>query len=100
MEAMEKLKRRREEYEWAIPGDFDSYVENMSIDGQWGGEFELLMLSQVLSRCIEVYMMTTTPERSLTKVQTYGERFIYTAPKPICLLLEDCHYFALVEDTL
>ena len=63
---------------------------------QWGGEFELLMLSQVLSRCIEVYMMT---ERTLTKVQTYGERFICTAPKPICLLLEDCHYFALVEDT-
>lgn len=45
--AVAELIRERKEIEWAIEGNFDSYVRRMSRSGEWGGEPELLMLSKV-----------------------------------------------------
>ncbi len=44
--AVAELIKQRKEIEWAIEGDFNSYVRRMSRNGQWGGEPELFMLSK------------------------------------------------------
>merc|ERR1719265_2144483 len=72
--AMEELKRRREEIEWAIEGNFKRYVKRMSKQGKWGGEPELLMLSRSLQCPIVVF--THNPD--LRQIQAYGEH--YTGP--------------------
>eukprot|EP00438_Fugacium_kawagutii_P013269 Skav218300 [mRNA] locus=scaffold2388:123317:124154:+ [translate_table: standard] len=91
--AVAELIRERKEIEWAIEGNFDSYVRRMSRSGEWGGEPELLMLSKVLHSCIEVYMMTPT----LKKIQTYGEEFT-DVPAIRVLFHGYGHYSAMVED--
>ena len=48
--AVAELVRQRKEIEWAIEGNFDSYVRRMSRNGEWGGEPELLMLSKAGNR--------------------------------------------------
>lgn len=47
--AVAELIKQRKEIEWAIEGDFNSYVRRMSRNGQWGGEPELFMLSKARS---------------------------------------------------
>lgn len=59
MQAVEELRRRKEEVLWFLEGDFDAYVEAMSQPHVWGGEPEILMLAQVLNRPIHVYMEET-----------------------------------------
>ncbi|KAI6696716.1 hypothetical protein NL676_016835 [Syzygium grande] len=48
--------KRREETEWFIEGDFDTYISQMRKPHVWGGEPELLMASHVLRMPITVYM--------------------------------------------
>mmetsp|Transcript_51067 Transcript_51067/g.81584 ORF Transcript_51067/g.81584 Transcript_51067/m.81584 type:complete len:197 (-) Transcript_51067:42-632(-) len=89
--AVAELVKNRKELAWAIEGSFNSYVRKMSRLGEWGGEPELLMLSKVLKRPIEVYMLTP----NLKKVQTYGQEF---KTKTIRVLFHGYgHYSALVE---
>ena len=45
-QAVAELIRERKEIEWAIEGNFESYVRRMARNGEWGGEPELLMLSK------------------------------------------------------
>ncbi|XP_057541343.1 OVARIAN TUMOR DOMAIN-containing deubiquitinating enzyme 4-like isoform X1 [Amaranthus tricolor] len=52
----EELIRRRQETEWFIEGDFDTYVSRIRKPHVWGGEPELLMLQHVLRMPITVYM--------------------------------------------
>mmetsp|Transcript_95240 Transcript_95240/g.269176 ORF Transcript_95240/g.269176 Transcript_95240/m.269176 type:complete len:198 (-) Transcript_95240:159-752(-) len=93
MAAVQELVWRREEIEWAIEGDFDSYVAEMARSGTWAGEPELLMLSHHLQRPIEVYM----PD-PLRRVQAYGEDL---KPAAICVLFHGSgHYEALVEESI
>lgn len=89
-QAMEELKRRRDEIEWAIEGNFNRYVKRMSRRGKWGGEPELLMLSHSLQCPILVY--TYNPD--LRCIQTYGEDL---QGSPLRLLFHgQGHYEALV----
>ncbi|XP_073287410.1 ras-related protein RABA4d-like isoform X4 [Primulina huaijiensis] len=44
----DELVKRREETEWFIEGDFDTYVSFIRKPHEWGGEPELLMASHVL----------------------------------------------------
>eukprot|EP00435_Cladocopium_sp_Y103_P010680 s3990_g2.t1 len=89
--AVAELVKHRKELAWAIEGNFNTYVRKMSRLGEWGGEPELLMLSKVLQRPIEVYMLTP----NLKKVQTYGQEF---QTKTIRVLFHGYgHYSALVE---
>mmetsp|Transcript_77761 Transcript_77761/g.128878 ORF Transcript_77761/g.128878 Transcript_77761/m.128878 type:complete len:259 (+) Transcript_77761:58-834(+) len=89
-QAMEELKRRREEIEWAIEGNFKRYVKRMSKQGKWGGEPELLMLSHSLQCPILVY--TYNPDLRL--IQTYGEEL---QGSPLRLLFHgQGHYEALI----
>ncbi|CAE7169899.1 OTU4, partial [Symbiodinium pilosum] len=56
--AVEELIKRREDIGWIVEGDFDEYVARMARPGTWGGEPELLMLSQhVLEMPLEVYLV-------------------------------------------
>ena len=54
--AMDELARRRDEYSWAVEGDFEAYVAAMRRPHAWGGEMELLMAAQVLRAPIAVAM--------------------------------------------
>ncbi|CAO2172418.1 unnamed protein product, partial [Urochloa humidicola] len=45
----DEFVKRREDTEWFLEGDFESYVRKMRKPHAWGGEPELLMCSHVLS---------------------------------------------------
>ncbi|XVE68641.1 hypothetical protein DITRI_Ditri09bG0084900 [Diplodiscus trichospermus] len=47
-QVVNELLKRREETEWFIEGDFDTYVKEIQQPFVWGGEPELLMASHVL----------------------------------------------------
>ncbi|KAE8717916.1 Cysteine proteinases superfamily protein isoform 3 [Hibiscus syriacus] len=47
-QVVNELLKRRDETEWFIEGDFDSYVREIQHPYVWGGEPELLMASHVL----------------------------------------------------
>uniref|UniRef100_A0A5B7BSM8 Ubiquitin thioesterase OTU n=2 Tax=Davidia involucrata TaxID=16924 RepID=A0A5B7BSM8_DAVIN len=47
-QVVNELLKRREETEWFIEGDFDTYVKRIQQPYVWGGEPELLMASHVL----------------------------------------------------
>ena len=70
--AMDELVRRRDEYAWAVEGDFGSYVDFMRQPHAWGGEMELLMAAQVLRAPIAVAMAQPV---ELRVIATYGEEF-------------------------
>ncbi|KAJ6408179.1 hypothetical protein OIU84_011482 [Salix udensis] len=55
-EVADEFIKRREETEWFIEGNFDTYVSQMRKPHVWGGEPELLMASHVLKMPITVYM--------------------------------------------
>ncbi|GMH20124.1 hypothetical protein Nepgr_021965 [Nepenthes gracilis] len=75
--------KRREETEWFIEGDFDTYISQIRKPHVWGGEPELLMLSHVLEMPITVYMHDEN-SRGLISIAEYGQE--YGEENPIRIL--------------
>ncbi|KAI4373072.1 hypothetical protein MLD38_011235 [Melastoma candidum] len=73
-QVVEELKKRREETEWFIEGDFDAYIKRIQEPYVWGGEPELLMASHVLKTPIWVYMIERS-SGSLANIAKYGEEY-------------------------
>eukprot|EP00899_Mesostigma_viride_P006198 jgi/Mesvir1/1557/Mv14536-RA.1 len=100
-----EFQKRREEVEWFIEGDFDSYLRYMSQPTVWGGEPELLMLSHVLRWPIKVFIPTRGQEYThVTAIGTYGEEYATNGKDPsivkdpILLWYDGVgHYNALAE---
>ncbi|XP_073132415.1 OVARIAN TUMOR DOMAIN-containing deubiquitinating enzyme 4-like [Henckelia pumila] len=90
---VDELVKRREETEWFIEGDFDTYVSNMRKPHEWGGEPELLMASHVLQMPITVYMYDRN-SGGLISIAEYGQE--YGKDNPIEVLYHGFgHYDAL-----
>ncbi|CAI9287830.1 unnamed protein product [Lactuca saligna] len=70
----DEFVKRREETEWFIEGDFDSYVSQMRKTHVWGGEPELLMASHVLKMPIWVYM-SDADSGGLICIAEYGDEY-------------------------
>lgn len=86
--------KRREETEWFIEGDFNTYVAQMRKPHVWGGEPELLMLSDVLKMPITVYMRDDS-SGGLISIAEYGQE--YGKENPIRVLYHGFgHYDALL----
>ncbi|XP_022982976.1 OTU domain-containing protein At3g57810-like isoform X2 [Cucurbita maxima] len=85
--------KRREETEWFVEGDFDTYVSNMRKSHVWGGEPELFMASHVLQAPIIVYMYDKDAG-GLISIAEYGDE--YGKHNPIRVLYHGFgHYDAL-----
>lgn len=65
---------RREETEWFIEGDFDTYVSQIRQPHVWGGEPELFMASHVLQMPITVYMRDEDSGGLIT-IAEYGQEY-------------------------
>ncbi|XP_073052209.1 OVARIAN TUMOR DOMAIN-containing deubiquitinating enzyme 4-like [Primulina eburnea] len=90
---VDELVKRREETEWFIEGNFDTYVSNMRKPREWGGEPELLMASHVLQMPITVYMHDRN-SGGLIAIAEYGQE--YGKDNPIEVLYHGFgHYDAL-----
>lgn len=90
----DEFVKRREETEWFIEGDFDTYVSQMRKPHVWGGEPELLMLSHVLRVPITVYMHDNK-YGGLISIAEYGQE--YGTDNPIRVLYHGYgHYDALL----
>lgn len=86
--------KRRDETEWFIEGDFDTYVSQIQKPHVWGGEPELLMLSHVLRMPITVYMRDED-SGGLISIAEYGQE--YGKDSPIRVLYHGYgHYDALL----
>ncbi|WVY96695.1 hypothetical protein V8G54_028846 [Vigna mungo] len=72
---VDELLKRREETEWFIEGDFDTYVKRIQQPYVWGGEPELLMASHVLKTPISVFMRDTGSV-DLVNIAKYGEDYM------------------------
>ncbi|XP_024974561.1 OTU domain-containing protein At3g57810 isoform X2 [Cynara cardunculus var. scolymus] len=89
----DEFVKRREETEWFIEGDFDSYVSQIRKTHVWGGEPELLMASHVLKMPISVYM-NDQDSGGLISIAEYGHE--YSKEDPIRVLYHGFgHYDAL-----
>ncbi|XP_071720971.1 OVARIAN TUMOR DOMAIN-containing deubiquitinating enzyme 4-like [Rutidosis leptorrhynchoides] len=89
----DEFVKRREETEWFIEGDFDSYVSQIRKTHVWGGEPELLMASHVLKMPITVYM-NDKDSGGLISIAEYGHE--YSKEDPIKVLYHGFgHYDAL-----
>ncbi|PIA48528.1 hypothetical protein AQUCO_01400843v1 [Aquilegia coerulea] len=85
--------KRREETEWFVEGDFDTYVSHIRKPHVWGGEPELFMASHVLQMPITVYMYDEDA-RGLISIAEYGQE--YGKENPIRVLYHGFgHYDAL-----
>lgn len=85
--------KRREETEWFVEGDFDSYVSQMRKPHVWGGEPELFMASHVLEMPITVYMYDENAG-GLISIAEYGQE--YGKENPIRVLYHGFgHYDSL-----
>ncbi|KAJ6699930.1 hypothetical protein OIU79_013054 [Salix purpurea] len=92
-EVADEFIKRREETEWFIEGNFDTYVSQMRKPHVWGGEPELLMASHVLKMPITVYMDDKNA-RGLISIAEYGQE--YGMENPIGVLYNGFgHYDAL-----
>lgn len=65
---------RREETEWFVEGDFDTYVSQIRQPHVWGGEPELFMASHVLQMPITVYMHDEDVG-GLISIAEYGQEY-------------------------
>nr|XP_043609636.1 OVARIAN TUMOR DOMAIN-containing deubiquitinating enzyme 4 [Erigeron canadensis]XP_043609637.1 OVARIAN TUMOR DOMAIN-containing deubiquitinating enzyme 4 [Erigeron canadensis] len=89
----DEFVKRREETEWFIEGNFDSYVSQIRKTHVWGGEPELLMASHVLKMPISVYM-NDKDSGGLISIAEYGHE--YGKEDPIRVLYHGFgHYDAL-----
>ncbi|KAJ9181135.1 hypothetical protein P3X46_009298 [Hevea brasiliensis] len=85
--------KRRQETEWFVEGDFNTYVAHMRKPHIWGGEPELFMASHVLKMAITVYMYEQK-DGGLITVAEYGQE--YGNDNPIRVLYHGFgHYDAL-----
>lgn len=86
--------KRREETEWFVEGDFDTYVAQIRKPHVWGGEPELFMASHVLKMPITVYMHDRKAG-GLICIAEYGQE--YGKENPIRVLYHGFgHYDALL----
>ena len=93
--AMDELVRRRDEYSWAVEGDFEAYVAAMRRPHAWGGEMELLMAAQVLRAPIAVAMA----QPQLRVIAAYGDEFAAKGQRIAHVLFHgEGHYEALLAD--
>lgn len=84
---------RREETEWFVEGDFDTYVSQIRQPHVWGGEPELFMASHVLQMPITVYMRDEDAG-GLISIAEYGQE--YGKEDPVQLLYHGFgHYDSL-----
>lgn len=90
----EEFINRREETEWFVEGDFDTYVKQIRKPHVWGGEPELFMASHVLQMPITVYMKDEKAGGLIT-IAEYGQE--YSTEDPIRVLYHGFgHYDALL----
>lgn len=76
--AADEFVKRREETEWFLEGEFESYVANMRRPHVWGGEPELLMLSHVLKHPITVFIRDTRDHQDgsvIIPIAEYGKEY-------------------------
>ncbi|EOA24446.1 hypothetical protein CARUB_v10017703mg [Capsella rubella] len=86
--------KRRQETEWFVEGDFDTYVRQIRKPQVWGGEPELFMASHVLQMPITVYMKDEKAG-GLISIAEYGQE--YGKDDPIRVLYHGFgHYDALL----
>ncbi|KAL6540466.1 hypothetical protein OROMI_024349 [Orobanche minor] len=89
----DEFTKRRNETEWFIEGDFETYVSRMRKPHVWGGEPELWMASHVLRMPITVYMHDPD-SGGLISIAEYGQE--YGKENPIEVLYYGYgHYDAL-----
>lgn len=92
---VDELVKRREETEWFIEGNFDTYTKRMRQPHVWGGEPELLMASHVLKLPINVYMFDED-SGGLISIAEYGQQYGKGNSLPIRVLYHGFgHYDAL-----
>ncbi|KAK7392835.1 hypothetical protein VNO78_21284 [Psophocarpus tetragonolobus] len=85
--------KRREETEWFVEGDFDTYVSHIRKPHVWGGEPELFIASHVLQMPITVYMYDQDAG-GLIPIAEYGQE--YGKENPIRVLYHGFgHYDSL-----
>ena len=76
--------------------DFDTYVARMRLDGIWGDHVELMALSEIYDRTVEVWIaenLNAGPQRLVQCAQLEAEYV-----QPLRLSYHGaCHYNALVE---
>ncbi|KAL1351335.1 hypothetical protein HN51_015249 [Arachis hypogaea] len=85
--------KRREETEWFVEGDFETYVSQIRKPHMWGGEPELFIASHVLQVPITVYMYDEDAGGLIT-IAEYGQE--YGKENPITVLYHGYgHYDAL-----
>ncbi|KAF3493834.1 hypothetical protein DY000_02056543 [Brassica cretica] len=90
----EEFINRREETEWFVEGDFDTYVKQIQKPHVWGGEPELFMASHVLQTPITVHMKDEKAGGLIT-IAEYGQE--YGKEDPIRVLYHGFgHYDALL----
>ncbi|KAH7557314.1 hypothetical protein JRO89_XS11G0116800 [Xanthoceras sorbifolium] len=90
---VDEFIKRREETEWFVEGDFDTYLSQMRKPNVWGGEPELFIASHVLKMPITVYMYDKD-SGGLISIAEYGQE--YGTENPIRVLYHGFgHYDAL-----
>ncbi|WCJ19186.1 OVARIAN TUMOR DOMAIN-containing deubiquitinating enzyme 4 [Euphorbia peplus] len=95
-QVVNELLTRREESEWFIEGDFDTYVKRIEKPYVWGGEPELLMASHVLKTMISVFMIDRT-SGNLVNIANYGEEYQKEEVSPIKVLFHGYGHYDILE---
>ncbi|KAF7824511.1 FT-interacting protein 1-like [Senna tora] len=91
----DEFVKRKEESQWFIEGDFDTYVSEIRKSNVWGGEPELLMASHVLQMPIVVYMKDGYYNEGFKRIAEYGQE-LYGNENPIMVVYNgSTHYDAL-----
>uniref|UniRef100_A0A5B6ZLY5 Ubiquitin thioesterase OTU n=1 Tax=Davidia involucrata TaxID=16924 RepID=A0A5B6ZLY5_DAVIN len=94
-QVVDELLKRREETEWFIEGDFDTYVKRIQQPYVWGGEPELLMASHVLKTPISVFMRDRSS--GLVNIANYGEGYQKDKESPIKVLFHGYGHYDILE---
>ncbi|XP_071685682.1 OVARIAN TUMOR DOMAIN-containing deubiquitinating enzyme 4-like isoform X2 [Rutidosis leptorrhynchoides] len=92
-----ELIKRRNETEWFVEGDFQTYISYMKRSQVWGGEPELLMSSHVLKVPIKVYMRDKK-SNSIKVIAQYGQE--YGSESPVSVLYHDYGHYDLLKTPL
>ncbi|KAF5733699.1 hypothetical protein HS088_TW16G00139 [Tripterygium wilfordii] len=95
-QVVDELLKRREETEWFIEEDFDTYVKRIQQPYVWGGEPELMMASHVLKTLISVYMKDRT-SGNLVNIANYGEEYRKDNEVPINVLFHGYGHYDIIE---
>ncbi|KAA8539189.1 hypothetical protein F0562_025881 [Nyssa sinensis] len=95
-QVVDELLKRREETEWFIEGDFDTYVKRIQQPYVWGGEPELLMASHVLKTAISVCMIDKS-SGGLVNIANYGEEYQKDKESPIKVLFHGYGHYDILE---